>query len=70
MIKSVLPPTATPGAGAGASGPGPSSPSLYACAQCGKTYALTNRDTVRCAKCGYRIMFKLRDKSVVACVAR
>jgi DNA-directed RNA polymerase subunit RPC12/RpoP len=45
-------------------------PSLYACAQCSKTYQLTNRDTVRCTKCGYRIMFKLRDKTPVACVAR
>ena len=44
--------------------------SRYACAQCGKTYQLTNRDTVRCTKCGYRIMFKMRDATPVVCSAR
>ena len=50
--------------------PQPLPPSRYACAQCGKTYQLTNRDTVRCTKCGYRIMFKLRDSTPVICSAR
>ncbi len=48
---------------------GPSSPG-YSCAQCGKVHILTSRDTVRCTKCGYRIMFKLRTTQPILTVAR
>ena len=42
----------------------------YMCAQCGRVHMLTSRDPVRCTKCGYRIMYKLRGPGAIACSAR
>lgn len=47
-----------------------SSPSHYSCAQCNHSHTLTNRDPVRCVKCGYRIMYKQRAHTPIACIAR
>lgn len=59
----------TPITGANAHLLGPSSPG-YSCAQCGKVHMLTSRDTVRCTKCGFRIMFKLRGSQPIYSLAR
>lgn len=49
---------------------GPTTPAGYTCAQCGRVHMLTNRDPVRCNKCGYRIMYKQRANMVIPCQAR
>ena len=36
----------------------------YKCAQCAKVHFFTMRDSIRCTQCGYRIMYKLRDKNM------
>lgn len=44
--------------------------SSYSCAQCGRIHLLTGRDSIRCVQCGYRIMYKVRGKTMIHCVAR
>jgi len=50
--------------------PGAAATAGYMCAQCGRVHMLTSRDPVRCTKCGYRIMYKLRGPGSIACSAR
>lgn len=42
----------------------------YRCAQCGKIHVLNPRDSVRCTRCGYCVMYKIRGNLKIPCVAR
>ena len=43
---------------------------MYKCEKCYFKMVLKSTDTVRCTKCGYRILSKLRTKKVVSYSAR
>lgn len=34
----------------------------YRCGQCGKEVKLSRVDKIRCVYCGYRILFKIRER--------
>jgi len=42
----------------------------YVCGDCGHRIVLKQNDPVRCEKCGYRILYKMRTKRLIQFEAR
>lgn len=43
---------------------------LYVCGDCGEEQVIRNKDAVRCRRCGYRILYKVRTKRLIQFEAR
>jgi len=45
-------------------------PVMYVCGACGEKNAVKPVDPIRCRKCGYRILYKVRTKRMIQFQAR